>query len=74
MSEEIKKGPMTKEQFEYLCGLRHGVLLGAADFKEAVEAANKPGAKTYTMEEVFGRLRNKLDELKDSPNPKPSAQ
>ncbi len=42
--------------------------------KEAVEAANKPGAKTYTMEEVFGRLRNKLDELKDSPNPKPSAQ
>jgi hypothetical protein len=67
MSEEIKKGPMTKEQFEYLCGLRHGVLLGAADFKEAVEAVCEQAdiQKSDLNKMINAAVKEQLHELKE---------
>ncbi len=67
MSEEIKKGPMTKEQFEYLCGLKHGVLLGAADLSEALEAVcEQSGIKKPILNKMINaHVKDEMKQLKE---------
>lgn len=67
MSEEIKKGPMTKEQFEYLCGLKNEILQLGAGFKDAVEAVCEQAdiEKADLNKMISAAIKDELSVLKE---------